>query len=143
MGKDNSIHILADRPDTTETQAPSRMVAPADSRIRPVPAGADFSQPPPSRSDSVPSRKSSAFQPATAREPQQTPHPPEATTPKPRSRTKPVLAGLGALAFLGAAWFAYDYITLGRFIVSTDDAYVGVDIAIIAPQITAHRGALT
>jgi len=138
MGKDNSIHILADRPDTTEPQAPSRMVAPADSRIRPVPAGADFSQPPPSRSDSVPSRKSSAFQPATAREPQQKAHSAEANNSKPRSRTKPVLAGLGALAFLGAAWFAYDYITVGRFIVSTDDAYVGVDMAIIAPKIPAN-----
>ena len=58
---------------------------------------------------------------------------------KPRSRAKPILAGLGALAFLGAVWFAYDYITVGRFIVSTDDAYVGADMAIIAPKIAGQR----
>ena len=138
MSKDNSIHILADRPDTTEQQAASKTAAPPDSRIRPVPAAADFAQLPPSRSDAAPSGKSSAFQPATAREPQQKAHSAEANNSKPRSRTKPILAGLGALALLGAVWFAYDYITVGRFIVSTDDAYVGVDMAIIAPKIPAN-----
>ncbi len=39
---------------------------------------------------------------------------------------------------MAATWFAYDYITVGRFIVSTDDAYVGADMAIIAPKIAAN-----
>lgn len=41
-----------------------------------------------------------------------------------------VLAGVG--------WFAYDYITVGRFMVSTDDAYVGADMAIISPKVAAN-----
>lgn len=61
-----------------------------------------------------------------------------ATAPAPRSRKKVVLGAAGALALAGAVWFAYDYITVGRFIVSTDDAYVGADMAIIAPKIAAN-----
>lgn len=63
----------------------------------------------------------------------------EATTASaPRSRKTLLLGVAGALALVGAAWFAYDYVTVGRFIVSTDDAYVGADMAIIAPKIAAN-----
>ncbi|WP_439542428.1 HlyD family secretion protein [Hyphomicrobium sp.] len=60
------------------------------------------------------------------------------TAHAPRSRKKLLLGAAGALAIAGAAWFAYDYVTVGRFIVSTDDAYVGADMAIIAPKIAAN-----
>jgi membrane fusion protein (multidrug efflux system) len=58
--------------------------------------------------------------------------------PETRSRKKLLLGGAGALALLAVAWFAYDYVTVGRFIVSTDDAYVGADMALIAPKIAAN-----
>ena len=58
--------------------------------------------------------------------------------PEPRSRKKMMLGGIGAVALLAASWFAYDYITVGRFLVSTDDAYVGADMALIAPKIAAN-----
>lgn len=61
-----------------------------------------------------------------------------ATAAAPRSRKKLLLAAVGGLALMAASWFAYDYITVGRFIVSTDDAYVGADMAIIAPKIAAN-----
>jgi membrane fusion protein (multidrug efflux system) len=79
-----------------------------------------------------------AFQPATAREPAPKSPAAEITNSKSRSRTKLILSSFGALAFLAALWFAYDYITVGRFIVSTDDAYVGADMAIIAPKVPAN-----
>ena len=101
-----------------------------------MPAAADKA--PATQSDAPSNEEPSAFQPATAREPQAKAPSPEVKNSKPRSRAKPILAGLGALAFLGAVWFAYDYITVGRFIVSTDDAYVGADMAIIAPKIPAN-----
>lgn len=41
-------------------------------------------------------------------------------------------AGLGALA-VGA--YGYHWLTVGRFIESTDDAYVGGDITVIAPKV--------
>jgi membrane fusion protein (multidrug efflux system) len=58
--------------------------------------------------------------------------------PAPRSRKKLILGGIAAVLLAAGAWFAYDYITVGRFIVSTDDAYVGADMAIIAPKIPAN-----
>ncbi len=58
-------------------------------------------------------------------------------TAKPRSRRKPMFIGIGALALMGLTYFAYNYITVGRFLVSTDDAYVGAYMAIISPKIAA------
>jgi membrane fusion protein (multidrug efflux system) len=40
--------------------------------------------------------------------------------------------GLAALAILG---YGYHWVTVGRFIESTDDAYVGGDITVIAPKV--------
>lgn len=53
------------------------------------------------------------------------------------SRRKPLVIGIGALALMGLAYFGYQYITVGRFLVSTDDAYVGAYMAIISPKIPA------
>jgi membrane fusion protein (multidrug efflux system) len=39
------------------------------------------------------------------------------------------------LLALGAAWYAHRWWTVGRFIESTDDAYVGGDITVIAPKV--------
>jgi len=61
-----------------------------------------------------------------------------ASQASPRSRKALILGSLGAVALAAAAWFGYDYITVGRFIVSTDDAYVGADMAIISPKIPAN-----
>lgn len=58
--------------------------------------------------------------------------------PTPRSRRKQVLGAIGAAVLTAGTWFAYDYITVGRFIVSTDDAYVGADMAIISPKVSAN-----
>jgi membrane fusion protein (multidrug efflux system) len=44
-------------------------------------------------------------------------------------------AGLTLLIGLGAAWYGYDWWTVGRFFESTDDAYVGGDITVIAPKV--------
>lgn len=43
------------------------------------------------------------------------------------------------LALLGAGgWYGYHWWTDGRFMVSTDDAYIGGDIAIIAPKVAGY-----
>ena len=139
MSRDNSIHLLVDRPNRpSNTERAGSKISTPESHIRPVPAAADIAKAPATQPDAASSEEPSAFQPATAREPQAKAPSAEVKNSKPRSRAKPILAGLGALAFLGAVWFAYDYITVGRFIVSTDDAYVGADMAIIAPKIPAN-----
>jgi membrane fusion protein, multidrug efflux system len=50
------------------------------------------------------------------------------------SRRNALSALLLALG-LGAAWYGYDWWTAGRFIESTDDAYVGGEITVIAPKV--------
>jgi membrane fusion protein (multidrug efflux system) len=68
-----------------------------------------------------------------------------AATPAARPRRSPrrlilpavVIAGLGYGGYLAYNWFVE-----GRFIESTDDAYVGADTAIIAAKIAAHVAAV-
>jgi membrane fusion protein (multidrug efflux system) len=57
---------------------------------------------------------------------------------KPRGRRKLAVAAVLALALAGGAYYGYHYWTAGRFIVSTDDAYVGADTAIIAPKVSGY-----
>jgi membrane fusion protein (multidrug efflux system) len=49
-----------------------------------------------------------------------------------------VLAGVGVVALLAAGWFGYNYFTVGRFMVSTDDAYVAGDIATISSKLSGY-----
>src|SRR5262245_16753530 len=63
---------------------------------------------------------------------------PTSETPK-RIRRLPTkrlaFFGLAFLLALGAAWYGYNWWTVGRFFESTDDAYVGGDITVIAPKV--------
>ncbi len=52
-----------------------------------------------------------------------------------KRRLLPILL-LAALA--GGAWYGYDWWTTGRFMVSTDDAYIEGDIATISPKVTGY-----
>jgi membrane fusion protein (multidrug efflux system) len=62
--------------------------------------------------------------------------------PEVRSRSKRLnvkkAAILGAVALIGASvvWYGYDYWTVGRFIESTDDAYIGGDVTVLAPKVS-------
>ncbi|MBS0562407.1 MAG: HlyD family secretion protein, partial [Proteobacteria bacterium] len=62
-----------------------------------------------------------------------------AAAPAPtRRRLRPrqmLLAAAGLAALGGAAWFAQDWWTRGRFVETTDDAYVGGDVTAIAPHV--------
>jgi membrane fusion protein (multidrug efflux system) len=51
---------------------------------------------------------------------------------------KLLLAGAAAAALAGASWYGYDYWTVGRFLVSTDDAYVKADNTTIAPKVSGY-----
>jgi membrane fusion protein, multidrug efflux system len=57
-----------------------------------------------------------------------------APTKKKRGVILPIVL-LGLLA--GGAWYGYEWWTTGRFMVSTDDAYIEGDIATITPKVTA------
>ena len=54
-----------------------------------------------------------------------------------------LLKAAGVLATVGVAWFAYDWWTVGRFIESTDDAYIGGDVTTIAPKVAGFIAQLS
>ncbi|MFC4624041.1 HlyD family secretion protein [Daeguia caeni] len=49
-----------------------------------------------------------------------------------------ILSGLLTVAVAAGLWYGYDWWTVGRFMVSTDDAYVQGDIASISPKVTGY-----
>src|SRR5688500_6331064 len=71
------------------------------------------------------------------------PAPPAAAdeTARPSARAHPARAltiGAGALAIVAAAYLGWQYWTVGRFQVSTDDAYVQADNTTIAPKVSGY-----
>ena len=61
--------------------------------------------------------------------------PPPTTLRSRRSYKPPALAALGLAALLAAAEYGDDWWRNGRFIETTDDAYVGGDVTQIAPHV--------
>ena len=51
---------------------------------------------------------------------------------------KLLLTGAAIAALAGAAWYGWDYWTVGQYLVSTDDAYVRADSTTIAPKVTGY-----
>ena len=51
---------------------------------------------------------------------------------------KLLMAGAAALVLAGAAWYGFDYYTVGQYLVSTDDAYVKADSTTIAPKVSGY-----
>ena len=60
---------------------------------------------------------------------------PTAQTPPPAGRKRAVLGVLLSAAALAGLWYGYRYVTEGRFLVSTDDAYVKADVATISAKV--------
>ena len=47
-------------------------------------------------------------------------------------------AGVGLIVLAGAAWGGVQYWTVGRFVQSTDDAYVQADASAVAPKVSGY-----
>jgi membrane fusion protein (multidrug efflux system) len=51
---------------------------------------------------------------------------------------KALLTGAALAMLAGTAWYGWDYWTVGRFQVSTDDAYVKADNTTVAPKVSGY-----
>jgi membrane fusion protein (multidrug efflux system) len=49
-----------------------------------------------------------------------------------------LLTGAAVAVLAGASWYGWDYWTTGRFLVSTDDAYVKADNTTVAPKVSGY-----
>ena len=100
-----------------------------------------FPQPTQEENGAIPLRDEA---PATAPEVPAAPVPandagPKAAAPaKKRSRRPLVFAGIGVIALLAGGYYGYEWFTTGRYMVSTDDAYVGGDIATISSKLSGY-----
>lgn len=64
---------------------------------------------------------------------------PKASTEPPQKKKRSPVLPILVLALLGAAgWYGYHWWTDGRFMISTDDAYVEGDIAVISPKVSGY-----
>lgn len=67
------------------------------------------------------------------------PQQPAQTVAAPKAKKRSPLLPVFALAILaGAGWYGYNWWVDGRFMVSTDDAYIEGDIAVIAPKVSGY-----
>ncbi|MEZ2128431.1 MULTISPECIES: HlyD family secretion protein [unclassified Sinorhizobium] len=63
----------------------------------------------------------------------------EAPPAPPKKKRRGVVLPIVVLALLaGGGWYGYNWWINGRFMVSTDDAYIGGDIATISPKVTGY-----
>src|SRR6202171_6009221 len=58
--------------------------------------------------------------------------------PSQKAVKRAALAMAMALGAAGAAHFGYDYLTTGRYLETTDDAYVKADSTIISPKVSGY-----
>ncbi|MEW6255943.1 MAG: HlyD family secretion protein [Pseudomonadota bacterium] len=79
--------------------------------------------------------------PAAAPQAATTPSDPPAPTAG-RGRRRSLMMGVAALVAVGLGWAGLNYWTTWRFQVSTDNAYVGADIAVVAPKVPGYVAAV-
>jgi len=53
-------------------------------------------------------------------------------------RRRKLLVVVGSIATLVVAYYAFNWIFVGRYMVSTDNAYVGADMSIVAPRVSGY-----
>ncbi len=66
---------------------------------------------------------------------------PVSDLPKKGGLRRVLVIGALAVVIAGAAVWGYRFWTVGRFMVSTDNAYVGADVAIVAPKVSGYVAA--
>src|SRR5271168_63000 len=58
--------------------------------------------------------------------------------PRKLNLRKLLMTGAAIAALAGAAWYGFDYWSVGQYLVSTDDAYVQADNTTVAPKVSGY-----
>ncbi len=114
--RDQVARVVHPEPDASETDASrAASVAEIEQRARP------------------------AEQPATETPAADGPDDAVGQSSKPKSKTRrKVLVGVGAVAALAGIYFGYHYMVVGRYMVTTDDAYVRANNTVMGAKIPGH-----
>lgn len=116
------------------------MAVPARDQVaRVVHPEPDASQAETSRSATIEQRTRPVEQPATDAPEAAPPSEAKDDSAKPKSSTrKRIIVGLGAAAALAGIYFGYHYMVVGRYMVTTDDAYVRANNTTMGAKIAGH-----
>jgi membrane fusion protein (multidrug efflux system) len=127
--RDQAARILRAEPDAAEGGFAREV--PADSPRSPV-------------AEETVARRSaeSPANPATEKPATGAPPAADAAAPKSGKRKKLILMGVGALLALAAASYGVHYLLVGRFHVSTDDAYVRANNTTLGARVSGHVAAI-
>jgi membrane fusion protein (multidrug efflux system) len=127
--RDQAARILRAEPDAAEGGFAREV--PADSPRSPV-------------AEETVARRSaeSPANPATEKPATGAPPAADAAAPKSGTRKKLILMGVGALLALAAASYGVHYVLVGRFHVSTDDAYVRANNTTLGARVSGHVAAI-
>jgi len=90
----------------------------------------------------VPEARSDPTERKPAADPAAPPKAAAAAKPVKSARRKRILQGIGVLALLGALGYGGYYITVARFIVTTDDAYVRANNTTLGSRVAGHIAAI-
>ncbi|MDR3471272.1 MAG: HlyD family secretion protein [Devosia sp.] len=108
----------------------------ANIRVLPKPSVHELDETAPARGEVT--AEAPAHQEAPRVAPQRHAAPGPAPKGKGGGRGRVVISVIALAAVLGAGWYGYNYFTVGRFMVSTDDAYIGGDITTISAKISDY-----
>jgi membrane fusion protein (multidrug efflux system) len=131
--RDQAARIVRAEPEAAE--GGSAREAPADSLRSPV-ADETVAR----RSTEAPGNPATE-KPATGKPPGARPAA-DAAAPRSGKRKKVILMGVGALLALAAASYGVHYVLVGRFRVSTDDAYVRANNTTLGARVAGHVAAI-
>ena len=81
----------------------------------------------------VPAETAQELVPATSSVPAE-----QAKSTKKSGLRRLLMAGAAVALLAGASWYGWDYWTVGRFLVTTDDAYVKADNTTVAPKVSGY-----
>ncbi|SHE76883.1 membrane fusion protein, multidrug efflux system [Kaistia soli DSM 19436] len=73
----------------------------------------------------------------------QQPLAPAEKPPAKGGRRRVILGAVALIAILAGSYYGHEWWTTGRFMISTDDAYVGADSSVVAPRIAGYVANVT
>jgi membrane fusion protein (multidrug efflux system) len=130
VARDQAARILRSEPETAEGEAARDSAALAEALRAHV---VDEAKRRPAETPSQPAPDQPAAAPSA---------PAASTAPKQGTRKKLVLMGAAALLALAVAAYGVDYLLVGRFFVSTDDAYVRANNTMLGARVSGHIAAI-
>jgi membrane fusion protein (multidrug efflux system) len=130
--RDQTARILRPEPDAAEGGAVKTAVPPSAEPFR-------------ARGGDEPAARHTAEAPLIEKPVPAPPTVPAAASPAAAAKSgkrKRVLMGVGALLALAAAAYGVNYVLVGRFMVSTDDAYVRANNTTLGARVSGHLAAI-